>query len=290
LNDVDVDLDSGEDVFLGRNRVLLASHDALSVEDQVERKHQPDQAAVNCIEDWPVRLPEDEGDDAEDDDADEHAVEVDAPSGEVVLGLESEEGEGEAEGGGDAHGDPQPLDVVESGDGAQHEGQGAGEQGQGDDVGRELAAQGGAADDGDVGHQEDHVAHDVHGQASIRVAAVEVSDGRSVGEESDDSGGEQELCHDDDVHLLDEGLADLGVGEGLAEAVHLDDGGPGGRVGVLDVVVDVKGVAPLLGVPHRIFIRRGGHLVRRIRNGSSLFFFFFFFDRNRKQDSTFLSD
>jgi len=239
LDDVDVDLDCGKDVFLGRNRVLLASHDALGVKDEIARENQPDQSTINCMQDGPVRLPKDDGDDPEDEHADEHAVEVDAPSGEVVLGLECEDGECNADGGGDSHGHPEPVGVVEDGDAAHHEGERAREHEQRDQVGRKLAAQRTTANDHNVRHQEDHVAHDVQRQASLAVTQVPVPDGGRVCEESDDSGGECKLGEDDGVHLLDEGSANGSVRKGLPEAAQFD-ARLGRGVRVPHVVVDVQ--------------------------------------------------
>jgi len=82
-----------------------------------------------------------------------------------------------------------------------------------------LASDGFAADDGDVGDEEDDVPGDVHDEpiGDPRTLAVplnsEVFDRLGMREDAHEGGSDGQLGQDDQVHLLDEVGPDLLVSE-----------------------------------------------------------------------------
>ena len=89
--------------------------------------------------------------------------------GEVDLGLESEDGEAERDGGAHAHGHQHLVRAVVGGDGAQHEALRQGEEAEEDEVVRRLPADPLAAGQRDEGHDHDDQGYPPHLGVARRV-------------------------------------------------------------------------------------------------------------------------
>lgn len=120
VDDVQVQVEGGKDVLLGRDGHLVsAAHHELRVVDEVQAEEHGTEGRVDEADDAVAR--DEHGDDAEEEQDEEADEEPGAPGGEVVLGLEREEREAHADEGGypDGHED---FVLVEVGrDGPEHE-------------------------------------------------------------------------------------------------------------------------------------------------------------------------
>jgi len=217
VDDVQVDVERSEDVFLRTERVgVLPSHHQLCVVHQITGE---DQSSGNSNPDHRPFAGGKEGEEEDGDDEDNQNSKQNASTHcEVNLGLEGEHCECQGDSGRDPHSDQHGVDIVVAGDGSQHEALAQGEDPEEDEVDGKLPPDVGAAGEGDDADQGDDQAGVVHPHAlttDIRFQRVNEE------EAGNDGTSDEELHHENTVHLPHEVPSDGLVGEPFQDRVDI---------------------------------------------------------------------
>lgn len=214
VDNVNVEIECGHDVVLGRDRVLvLAAEHELSVKDEI---HGEDASSDGAVQDAHDLVSEDDGQEAEREQDQSGDEQEDAHASEVDLGLEGEDGDANDDHARDAGCHENGVGAVRGADGAHEQRLAQREHEEQNDVGGKAARDALAAgqdhhdDEGD-GDQDPH---------HPRVDEEPLRDLFDVDKDGDERDGDEHLKGDDAVDLANEGVADLELAEALASVGH----------------------------------------------------------------------
>jgi len=196
VDNVQIDVQSGKDVLLGAEGVLvLAPHHQLCVVDNVKRE---DEGAHRSISNHcPLCLGQESHNDPSDDENYQNSAEHTSTDSEVNLSLESKDGQGEGDTSCDSDSNQYSIHIIEGGDGAQHDSFAKGEYTQEDEVCGELPPDAVTAGHGDEADNHDSHAGVVDPQVPLHIIFYVFY----KHEGCNNSPCQDQLAHQDAVHL-----------------------------------------------------------------------------------------